>query len=70
MTACRYRRGRWSPQHDDLDDLYENAETPYQWELENPASASAAGNDSINGSAPVVSRVVDGRVKENGGVSS
>ena len=66
VAHCRYRRGRWSPQDDDLDNLYENTEAPYQWELtENPPS----GDD---GSAPVVSsgNSVDIRMKENGGVSS
>ena len=69
----RYRRGRWSPQEDDLDNLYENTETPYQWELNDPTSG-APGKDNIDGSAPVVGsrsgNSVDVRVKENGGVSS
>ena len=66
MAHCRYRRGRWLPQHDDLDNLYENTETLYQWELnENPPPDD-------DGSAPVIStgNSVDDRVKENGDVSS
>ena len=62
----RYRRGRWLPQHDDLDNLYENTEAPYQWELtDNPPP-------SDDGSAPVVTseNSVDIRVKENGGMST
>ena len=70
----RYRRRRWSPQEDDLDNLYENTETPYQWELNENAASATPGNDNIDESAPVVSsrsgNSVDVRVKENGGVSS
>lgn len=69
--ACRYRRNRWSPQNDDLDNLYENTDTPYQWELkENPPPAPVGGD--TDGAAPVISsgNSVDVRVKENGDVSS
>ena len=62
------------PQHDDVDNLYEHTESPYQWELnENPSLQALPGKvNDINGSAPVVSsgNSVDVRVKENGGVSS